>query len=537
MPPLPGNGPVPQRPPPMSMAPPPAREFNTREELLAFQKAWAEEQGFAVVIGRSRPNRLWIKCDRGGEYSDKHLHDPENRKRKRKATRLTGCPFNIKATMKKDKIWRCHTEVGEHNHPPSEDLSIHPSLRRMTLEQERKVNDMTEAGNTPVETLDELQRLWPGIKVLRRDIYNQRKKFKTEKEKVASPVANGGGSSLPAPPVWEDPNGKMPGPTKTGQWIWVEEGDEVKRKKRKKSSTGGPGQNPGQSQASTPVFSHHSGQQPPPHQSQQPSQQHGHHPQHGQPSQSNSLAPELRDPMTHSPQLPSPAPGAAPPRRAPMQPHRQYGPTQPSPVQSSIPPPNLHSTHDFPGPINPAAAAAPARFNSYMSHTHSPSGLGHAVSVPGQQQGHPHPNAGHQPPQRGSYGRQPSDPVMSTQPVMRASSHRSSMVQIQQPDNGANMPLAPMQSPAMSNGNAITSMAPQTSQNAFPTTGAAGGNAANNANNAVGGAAGERGKGNTTGQGQVLMSRIERMEKEQRDQKAMLTQILGAVQGMNGLRR
>ncbi|KAL8933256.1 MAG: hypothetical protein Q9211_005879, partial [Gyalolechia sp. 1 TL-2023] len=31
--------------------------------------------------------------------------------------------------------------------------------------------------------------------------------------------------------------------------------------------------------------------------------------------------------------------------------------------------------------------------------------------------------------------------------------------------------------------------------------------------------------------GQVLMSRIERMEKEQRDQKNMLTKILGAVTG------
>ena len=33
--------------------------------------------------------------------------------------------------------------------------------------------------------------------------------------------------------------------------------------------------------------------------------------------------------------------------------------------------------------------------------------------------------------------------------------------------------------------------------------------------------------------GQVLMSRIERMEKEQRDQKNMLAQILGAVQNMH----
>lgn len=32
--------------------------------------------------------------------------------------------------------------------------------------------------------------------------------------------------------------------------------------------------------------------------------------------------------------------------------------------------------------------------------------------------------------------------------------------------------------------------------------------------------------------GQVIMSRIERMEKEQKDQRVMLAQILGAVQCM-----
>ena len=37
--------------------------------------------------------------------------------------------------------------------------------------------------------------------------------------------------------------------------------------------------------------------------------------------------------------------------------------------------------------------------------------------------------------------------------------------------------------------------------------------------------------------GQVLMSRIERMEKEQNEQKQMLAQILNAVQGSGTLRR
>lgn len=264
-PPLPHNG---NTPPAMSLAPPPPGEFSSRDELLDYLKDWGEQQGFAVVIGRSRPNRLWIKCDRGGEYADKHLHDPENRKRKRKATRLTGCPFNVKATMKKDKVWRCHTETPDHNHPPSEDLSVHPSLRRMTDEQLTKVNEMTEAGRTPVETLEELQHIWPGIKVLRRDIYNARKKYKTEKE--LAEIAQG----LHLPQPYEDPNGKMPGPTRTGRWEWLEEGDEVKRRKKKKSisaipNTTDPGLDSRDSMSPQIPQMTHMAQPPPPQQQQQ----------------------------------------------------------------------------------------------------------------------------------------------------------------------------------------------------------------------------------------------------------------------------
>ena len=387
-------------PPLNSMAPPPAGEFASREELLEFQKDWAQRQGFAVVIGRSRPNRLWIKCDRGGSYSDKHLHDPENRKRKRKATRLTGCPFNVKATMRKDKIWRCHTESAEHNHPPSEDLSIHPSLRRMTEEQLDKVNEMTESGNTPAETLNELQRLWPGIKVLRRDIYNARKKYKTEKE--LAEIAQG--LHLPVP--YEDPNGRMPGPTRTGRWEWLEEGDEVRRKRRKRSSIGA-----------------------------------------GQPN----LAPELQEPeLPQLPQMASrrQAPGLGTVPARPFQPVRgPQAPTQsPTPVLS-----------DFSAPPNISPKSA-QRFRHY----------------------NPTPPQAPRPAFSGPTPPAADSPVAQAMPRVRPGVEAASMAQMVSP---------------VANG---------------PGAASAGGPKAPS--------------------GQVLMSRIERMEKEQNEQKQMLAQILNAVQ-------
>ena len=215
-------------PPPMSMAPMPAGQYHSREELLAAAKDWAATQGYAIVIARSRLNRLWLKCDRGGTYRNRLGLTPEQRKRKRGDSRLLGCPFKILANIKKDGVWRSHTEVAEHTHGPSDDLSIHPTLRRLTDEQSQKVNEMTEAGNSPAETLEELKLLWPDIKVLARDIYNARKKYKTEKE--LADLAAGG----PPQAQFEDPNGQFPGPSTTGRWEWVEEDEEVINKNRRK---------------------------------------------------------------------------------------------------------------------------------------------------------------------------------------------------------------------------------------------------------------------------------------------------------------
>lgn len=215
-------------PPPRSLAPMPLSEFNSREELLAGCKDWAAHQGFAVVIARSRFNRLWLKCDRGGTYENRRNLTPEQRKRKRGESRLLGCQFKMLANVKRDGAWKVETEVAEHNHGPSEDLSAHPTLRRMTDEQVIKVNEMCDAGRSPAETLEELRILWPDIKVLTRDIYNARKKHKTQKE--LTELAAGQPEEQP----FEDPNGVFPGPSTNGRWAWLEDGDEVMNKKSKK---------------------------------------------------------------------------------------------------------------------------------------------------------------------------------------------------------------------------------------------------------------------------------------------------------------
>lgn len=216
------------------MAPMPAGgQYSSREELLSHAKDWAAHQGYAIVIARSRFNRLWLKCDRGGRYENRRGLTPDQRKRKRGDSRLLGCPFRMVAIVRKDGIWKVTTENATHNHGPSEDLSMHPTLRRLTEGQVQLVNDMTDAGNSPAEIMEDLKRRWPDIKVLTRDIYNARKKYKTQKE-LAEMAAG-----LPEQQPYEDPNGSFSGPTPDGRWEWVRDGEEIisKNKKRRRKAT------------------------------------------------------------------------------------------------------------------------------------------------------------------------------------------------------------------------------------------------------------------------------------------------------------
>ena len=215
----------------------PGTDFSGREELLAGVKDWAADQGYAVVIARSRFNRLWLKCDRGGTYENRRNLTPDQRKRKRGESRLLGCPFKMLASVKKDGVWHVETEISDHNHGPSEDLSQHPTLRRMTEEQLQKVHEMCDSGHSPAETVETLRRSWPDIKVLTRDIYNARKKYKTTKDLAEA------ATGMAPPQPYQDPNGLIPGPDSRGRWAWVPEGEEVTNKKgRRRRKTAAPSQ-------------------------------------------------------------------------------------------------------------------------------------------------------------------------------------------------------------------------------------------------------------------------------------------------------
>lgn len=146
-----------------------------------------------------------------------------------------GCPFKVVIAYKGDSdTWKTTVEIAEHNHPPSEDLSEHPTLRRMTAEQTRKMEELTDKEYTPQECLDEMKRIWPDIHVVNRDLYNARKKYKTQKAQRGAAGNNGEDGQQVQPRPFVDPNGHFPGPTPYGKWVWVTDTQEVVKKPKAK---------------------------------------------------------------------------------------------------------------------------------------------------------------------------------------------------------------------------------------------------------------------------------------------------------------
>ena len=428
-------------PPTNSMAPLPPSQYNSREELLESAKSWAAQQGYAIVIARSRFNRLWLKCDRGGQYENRRNLTPDQRKRKRSDSRLLGCPFRMLAVVRKDGVWKVSTENAEHNHGPSEDLTQHPTLRRLTEEQSAKVNEMTEAGNSPAETLEELKRLWPEIKVLTRDIYNARKKYKAQKE-LAEQASN-------APEEQQelvDPNGSFPGPTPNGHWEWIPEGDAQGKNKRRRRRP---------------------------------------------PIEQQALDPALQSPnLTHSMSSSS--------NHRPSSADFQSNLSYPQGQQQSMLSPTQQRSTDHQNPMS-RHDSAPTRLQQTPGFTSTSSSFDfvpttdddHAASL--------------------SNGLFPS-------PSHHAPlSHQRSPLQIQHPIPGGNPADTGMMQSSVGHGGG------------FPSN-AMGFGAGGGAQIVTATPAGQPQP--RVQSGQVIMSRIERMEKEQKDQRVMLAQILGAVQCM-----
>lgn len=108
----------------LPMAPPPPGLFPGREEMITAAKAFAEQNGYALVIGHSTGGatgdkaKVWLVCELAGIYRNRHKLKPDDRKRNR-ASRKTDCQMKVLGTKSEfGHEWLLQVKTPVHNHGP-----------------------------------------------------------------------------------------------------------------------------------------------------------------------------------------------------------------------------------------------------------------------------------------------------------------------------------------------------------------------------------------------------------------------------------
>jgi hypothetical protein len=171
------------------MPPPPELTYATQDQLFEAAQSWAREHGYAIIITHSTKTgpelRYAYQCDRSGTCHS--AGKPEGQLTK---TKKTNCPFKFTGNYyKREKQWRIVIKNAHHNHPPSENPSTHAVHRRMNVEQQEIVTNMTNAGVAPLQIKAALmqQTETPCTSTLN-TIYNHRNKMRMDHLNGRSPV-------------------------------------------------------------------------------------------------------------------------------------------------------------------------------------------------------------------------------------------------------------------------------------------------------------------------------------------------------------
>ncbi|KAH8696041.1 Isochorismatase-like protein [Talaromyces proteolyticus] len=109
----------------IELVPPPEGTFPDRTSLLASVQAHGKAHGYNIVVKSSstptdkkpgRTAKIWLRCDRGGQYRPRNGLTEETRKRKR-TSRLMDCPFMLVAAGNPG-FWSLTVLNPAHNHGP-----------------------------------------------------------------------------------------------------------------------------------------------------------------------------------------------------------------------------------------------------------------------------------------------------------------------------------------------------------------------------------------------------------------------------------
>ncbi|CAG8696391.1 10298_t:CDS:2 [Cetraspora pellucida] len=168
------------------MLAPPVDQFSSQDLLIKYVREFGAFNGYGVSITRSKPNKVYLGCDRGGSYRNRLNLTDETRKKKT-SSRLINCPFSV-CGKEENGLWMLSIRNPNHNHGPLENIMAHPTLRRMNKQAQDQVKEMTRAGVCPREILSSLHQNDHSISVISWDIYNLCTKIRLENLQGRTPI-------------------------------------------------------------------------------------------------------------------------------------------------------------------------------------------------------------------------------------------------------------------------------------------------------------------------------------------------------------
>ncbi|CAG8702825.1 5351_t:CDS:2, partial [Ambispora leptoticha] len=166
---------------------PSSATYESADELFKNVQSIANSQGYVLIKKRTRRDRygnlknMTLRCNRGGVYNS------SGKLQRQTSTRLIDCPFELYAA-RYENLWHAEIRNSNHSHDPSEDLSGHPMVRRLTKQQLDNVKEMTASGSRTREIISTIRQNNPSASVISKDIYNACERLRQQNLAGCSPV-------------------------------------------------------------------------------------------------------------------------------------------------------------------------------------------------------------------------------------------------------------------------------------------------------------------------------------------------------------
>lgn len=124
------------------------------------------------VSKKNEVRKIWLQCDRGGEYKNTGSSRDT-------ATKKIGCPFELIACRNNNTSWKLTVVCGTHTHANALNMEGHAFAMRLNDEEKKLVADLTKAHVTPRNILAIIKARNENNFSSIRNVYNERHKIKT----------------------------------------------------------------------------------------------------------------------------------------------------------------------------------------------------------------------------------------------------------------------------------------------------------------------------------------------------------------------